>query len=148
MFEHRRRRWPLIALLLGFVALFALGSPASAQDDEVGIFGNVDYEDPESGEDVPVEGVEIDVTGPNGFTNTGLSDAAGDFFIAVPGNGDYLVELYEASLPRRWFANAVGFAHGLLVLVDLAFLHDEVDVEQFLERIDDHDDTHRIYAAL
>ena len=77
-----------------------LASSAQAQDDGAGIFGSLKYEDPETEEDVPVEGVVLEATGEGGFAESGTSDAEGAFRIAVPGDGEYTVTLDTATLPE------------------------------------------------
>jgi len=96
-----RRR--AIRLLLAFVGALLLPgmlpSTAHAQDGPA-IFGSLKYEDPETEEDVPVEGVEVAVAGDGGFAETGTSDADGAFRVPVPGDGAYTVELDTSTLPE------------------------------------------------
>jgi len=76
-----------------------LASSAHAQDDGAGIFGSLKYEDPETEEDVAVEGVAIVVTSADGFEGEGASDADGAFRVEVPSDGTYMVALDVESLP-------------------------------------------------
>ena len=105
-----RRRRNLIGLVAAIVAVLVMSSAstASAQSDDgtdggsddgaagLGIFGQLDYEDPDSGEEVPLEGVTIEVTG----VGTVESDAAGEFRIEVPSPGEYEVILQVDTLPE------------------------------------------------
>lgn len=99
MLGQRIRRKPLAAVLLVVVTILSFGDLVGAQGDEVAIFGTLEYEDPETEEDVPVAGVTLTVEGPDGFTGEGTTDDAGDFRIPVPGNGDYIVTLDVETLP-------------------------------------------------
>lgn len=97
-------------LLIGFAAvtLPLLASPgAHAQEDDSGdggtadteelaVFGSLSYEDPDSGEAVPAAGVTIDVLD----VGTVETDEEGDFRLAVPGPGDYAVEVVVETLPE------------------------------------------------
>jgi neutral amino acid transport system permease protein len=86
----------LFGMLLGLLA----GSPAGAQESEGPvIFGTLDYEDTELEEDIAVEGAVILVEG-DGFSESGTSDSNGEFSIAVPGNGAYIVTLDVETLPE------------------------------------------------
>ena len=99
---HRRHAL-LVAL---FVALFAglWAAPAAAQSDdgsedgagELAIFGMLDYEDPDTGDELPVAGVTVTVEG----VSSAETDANGEFRIIVPGPGDYAVEIDVAKLPE------------------------------------------------
>jgi branched-chain amino acid transport system permease protein len=85
-------------------------SPASAQTDdsdqgdggiqvladELAIFGQLDYEDPETGDEFPAVGVTITVVGV-GAVDT---DDLGEFRLVVPEAGDYSVELDVTTLPE------------------------------------------------
>ena len=93
----RQRLVRLLVLLVAALGLPGmLGSTAHAQDQEPGIFGALRYEDPDSGEDVPVAGVTIDVEG----VGTIESDENGEFRVAVPEPGDYVVTLVVETLPE------------------------------------------------
>lgn len=95
-------RWrpALILALLATVSGAFLGSTASAQqgDDsgELAIFGELDYEDLDSGDEVPVAGVSVEVDGVGAVE----SDADGMFRIVVPGPGEYVVTLDAETLPE------------------------------------------------
>ena len=102
-----RRRRNLLGLVAAIVTMLVMSSASTAgaqtddgSDDEatagLGIFGQLDYEDPDSGEEVPVAGVVIEVAG----VGTVESDAAGEFRIEVPGPGDYEVTLQVDTLPE------------------------------------------------
>jgi neutral amino acid transport system permease protein len=101
------RRWALLVAL--FVALFAglWTSPAAAQSDdstdegagELAIFGVLDYEDPETGDEIPVAGVTVTVDGAGGVT-TVETDANGEFRVVVPEAGDYTVEIDVTQIPE------------------------------------------------
>jgi neutral amino acid transport system permease protein len=78
------------------LCLSAVGASANAQEEgDLGIFGQLDYEDEETGEDIPVVGAIIAVEG----VGTVETDENGDFRIAVPEAGDYSVTLEFESLP-------------------------------------------------
>jgi neutral amino acid transport system permease protein len=88
----------LIGTLLSLLCVSAVGAAANAQEDgDLGIFGQLDYEDEESGEDVPVVGAIIEVEG----VGTVETDENGDFRIVVPGPDDYNVTLDIESLPEE-----------------------------------------------
>lgn len=101
-------RWRPTLLFVLLAAFFAglSASPAAAQDDDEGgiqqladelaVFGQLDYEDPESGDDVSASGVSVIVEGV-GATET---DENGEFRIIVAEPGDYVVELDVATLPE------------------------------------------------
>lgn len=99
---HMGTRWrhSLILALLATLVGVALGTSAAAQDDEApegfGVFGQLDYEDPDSGEDVSVVGVTIEVEG----VGTAETDDNGEFRIVVPAPGDYVVSLDVETLPE------------------------------------------------
>ena len=96
---HSGSRWrytlffALLATLFGALA----ASPASAQDADadIGLFGQLTYEDPETGDDIAAVGVTIDVEG----VGVAETDANGDFRIPVPASGDYVVALDVETLP-------------------------------------------------
>ena len=92
----RRRGRSLLAFVALLLAGLSLGSPASAQDDEVAIIGSLKYADPVSGDDVPAEGVTVEVAD----VGASVSDADGAFRIVVPGNGVYQVTLDVDTLPE------------------------------------------------
>ena len=96
----------MLGLLAAMLAT-VVGSTASAQEgedngssgesaSELAIFGQLDFEDPDSAEDVPAVGVVIDVEGV-GQVET---DQNGEFRIEVPGAGDYVVSLDVETLPE------------------------------------------------
>jgi branched-chain amino acid transport system permease protein len=59
------------------------------------------YQDPDTEERVPAEGVRFTVTTQDGaFVGDGLTDADGNFELAVPGAGTYLLELDPTTLPE------------------------------------------------
>ena len=89
----------MIVVLLAGVFAILLGAPAGAQETDAGIFGSLRYEDPESGDDIAVEGVVIEVAGADEFVLLGTTDADGAFRIVVPGNGTYSVTLDVETLP-------------------------------------------------
>ena len=101
---RRTLLWAFLATMLATV----VGSSAFAQSDdgaddgtggaagELAIFGQLGYEDPESGEETAVVGVTIEVEG----VGTVVSDDNGEFRIVVPGPGDYLVTLDVKTLPE------------------------------------------------
>jgi neutral amino acid transport system permease protein len=88
----------LMAVIVGALLSLLGVSVASAQDasDEIGVFGQLDYEDPESGEDVPAVGVVVTVEG----VGEAETDEEGAFRIVVPEPGDYVVSIDEATLPE------------------------------------------------
>ena len=96
----------MLGLLAAMLAT-VVGSTAFAQEgedngssgesaSELAIFGQLDFEDPDSAEDVPAVGVVIDVEGV-GQVET---DENGEFRIEVPGAGDYVVSLDVETLPE------------------------------------------------
>lgn len=94
-----RKRHLLVLALLATLAGALLSTGASAQTDpaaDVGVFGQLRYEDPESGEDVAVAGVAIDVEG----VGSTATDDNGEFRIDVPEPGDYVVSLDVETLPE------------------------------------------------
>lgn len=99
MHSGSRWRYTLFFTLLATVAGALVGAGASAQEGEpvdVGVFGQLSYEDPESGEDVVVPGVTIEVVG----VGSAETDANGDFRIGVPEPGDYVIQLDVETLPE------------------------------------------------
>jgi neutral amino acid transport system permease protein len=94
----RWRRSVLIALLATILASL-VGATASAQDgsaDELAVFGQLGYVDPETGDDVAASGVTITVDG----VSTADTDDNGEFRIVVPAPGDYVVSLDVETLPE------------------------------------------------
>jgi branched-chain amino acid transport system permease protein len=89
----------LLALLLLPFALVASASPASAATCFAGsaeqgcISGTIRTE-----KDV-VEGVDVHVTGPNGFDETATSDARGKWSVTVTDLGEYIAEVVVETLP-------------------------------------------------
>jgi branched-chain amino acid transport system permease protein len=100
MHSGTRWRYTLLIALLATLAGAFVATTASAQDDtapvDVGVFGLLSYEDAESGEDVPVAGVAIEVAGVGGT----VTDEDGGFRIGVPEPGDYTVTLDVETLPE------------------------------------------------
>jgi len=97
---HSGTRWRYTLLLALLATLFGAlaASPAAAQEDQgddIGVFGQLSFEDFDSGEDIAAVGVTISVDGVAG-TET---DANGEFRIAVPETGDYIVTLEVETLP-------------------------------------------------
>lgn len=97
-------------LLLGFAAVIVpllassgvhaqeddpAGGSTTEQTQELAIFGNLSYEDPDSGDSVAAVAVTIKVDGV-GIIDT---DENGDFRLPVPGPGDYSVEIEVDTLP-------------------------------------------------
>ena len=94
----RRRRMFLFALAAMFLPLL-FGATAGAQSEdgeERAIFGQLSYDDEDSGEEIPAAGVTLDVEG----VGTVVTDADGEFRLGVPGPGDYTVTLEVDSLPE------------------------------------------------
>jgi neutral amino acid transport system permease protein len=94
----RWRRSVLIALLATILASL-IGATASAQDgpaDELAVFGQLGYVDPETGDDVAASGVTITADG----VSTVETDDNGEFRIVVPAPGDYVVSLDVETLPE------------------------------------------------
>lgn len=109
----RERTFAALALLIGIIGL-TVAVPATAAaathgasalvqtTDEEGPFIRgrlIDETDPENPE--PVEGVEVTVSEPSGAEiGTATSNAQGEFAIAVPGSGDYVVTVDTDTLPE------------------------------------------------
>lgn len=92
------RRALTMALFI-VVAFFSILPFASAQEGE-SVTGNIDFDDPESGEEIPAAGVTITVTDADGAeVATTATDETGTFFIELPGPGEYSILLDEATLP-------------------------------------------------
>jgi branched-chain amino acid transport system permease protein len=70
-------------------------APASATATGPVIFGTIT-----TPEDEPVEGVTIDVAGPDGFTGSATTDAEGAWEVQVPSSGTYTIKLDESTLPE------------------------------------------------
>jgi len=88
----------LFALAAMFLPLL-FGATAGAQSEdgeERAIFGQLSYDDEDSGEEIPAAGVTLDVEG----VGTVVTDADGEFRLGVPGPGDYTVTLEVDSLPE------------------------------------------------
>lgn len=91
---HRMRTSLLGVLTLLIVVATPLA--AGAQDDAgQGVFGSLEFEDAETGEDVPVEGAVITVVDVGSVT----SEADGSFRLEVPEAGTYIVEIDIETLP-------------------------------------------------
>jgi branched-chain amino acid transport system permease protein len=95
-----RRLRSLIIVLLGAVGAMLFASTAGAQADDQAIIGTLRYEDAETEEDVPAEGVVILVEGADGYSEEGTSGADGTFRVPVPGDGAYTVTLDIDTLPE------------------------------------------------
>ena len=97
---HSGTRWRYTLLLALLATLFGAltASPASAQDadGEIAVFGQLTYEDPETGDDIAAVGVTIEVEG----VGAADSDGNGDFRIPVPSSGDYTAALVVETLPE------------------------------------------------
>lgn len=93
----RRMTLALLALVAGLLAVLAgptsgpFAVPAAAADYAIGGIITAEGE--------PVTGAIVHVTGPDGFTGDGTSEANGRWTVAVPGPGDYSVELDTGTLP-------------------------------------------------
>lgn len=94
-----RKRYMLLLALLATMAGALLSTSASAQTDpapqDVGVFGQLTYEDPESGDDIAAAGVTIEVEGVGSVE----TDDNGEFRIGVPEPGAYVVSLDVETLP-------------------------------------------------
>ena len=99
MHTGTRWRYTLLFALLATLAGAFVATTASAQGDtdpdDLGVFGQLTFEDETSGEDVPAVGVTIEVAG----VGSAQTDENGDFRIAVPEAGVYVVELDVETLP-------------------------------------------------
>lgn len=86
--------------MLATIAGALVGTAASAQGeqapDDLGVFGQLDYEDPDSGEGFPAVGVTVEVVG----VGSAETDENGEFRIVVPEPGDYIVALDIETLPE------------------------------------------------
>jgi branched-chain amino acid transport system permease protein len=89
----------LIIVLLGTVGAMMFASTAGAQADDQAIIGTLRYEDAETEEDVPAEGVVLLVEGADGYSEEGTSGSDGTFRVPVPGDGSYTVTLDVDTLP-------------------------------------------------
>ncbi len=98
--ERTRLQMMIGAVLAISVALLVFLSPtAGAQDDGQSINGTLQYKD-DSGERIPVEGVEIvlrDAGG--GDLGSVVSGADGTFSLELPGAGDYAASIDVESIP-------------------------------------------------
>ena len=89
----------VLALTLLLLATFA-GAAVAQEGEGPSLEGTIVRED-ESGENVGVEGVEIQVTTVEGEeVGTAVTDAEGAFRFELPGAGDYEALLLEESLPE------------------------------------------------
>jgi branched-chain amino acid transport system permease protein len=78
----------------------ATTAPAGPAEDQQIISGALRYED-ESGEPVPVEGVEITVESADGsFSESAESDEEGRFEVPIPEPGSYTITIDEDGLPE------------------------------------------------
>jgi branched-chain amino acid transport system permease protein len=108
------RRW-VVALVVASATVLALAPAAGAQEpttttpttapaapaeDQQIVSGALRYED-ESGEPVPVEGVEITVESADGsFSESAESDEEGRFEVPIPEPGSYTITIDEDGLPE------------------------------------------------
>jgi branched-chain amino acid transport system permease protein len=108
------RRW-VVALVVASATVLALAPAAGAQEpttttpttapaapaeDQQIVSGALRYED-ESGELVPVEGVEITVESADGsYSESAESDEEGRFEVPVPEPGSYTISIDEDGLPE------------------------------------------------
>lgn len=84
----------LCALVAVLFTVIVSAATANAQDSGENIRGVLRYED------TRIEGVTVTVTTPDGEEiGTAASDAEGMWQVPVPGPGDYVVEIDEATLP-------------------------------------------------
>lgn len=95
-----RKRYMLLLALMATMAGALLSTSASAQSDpapqDVGVFGQLTFEEPESGDDIAAAGVTIEVEG----VGSAETDENGEFRIAVPEPGAYVVSLDIDTLPE------------------------------------------------
>lgn len=93
---QRRIIAALGAVLVAFIALFAFANPATAEGEQIS--GRI--ENRLDGKKIPIAGVTITVTGPDGFEATTTTTADGKWVIPVPAQGDYAVTIDVATLPE------------------------------------------------
>lgn len=89
-------RQGLLAVLIavtGFLGVALLGSPLAHAADAT-LVGSITAPDGSA-----VEGVEITASTEDGFSESGVSDANGEFVIALPGGGTYQVDIDVATIP-------------------------------------------------
>ncbi len=98
MHSGTRWRYTLLLALLATVFAALAASPASAQDSDgdFGLFGQLTYEDLETGDDIAAVGVTIEVEG----VGAADTDDNGEFRIPVPASGDYITALVVDTLPE------------------------------------------------
>lgn len=90
---RRLCRWLVVVCTVG---LLLDAGVAGAQDEEQAFFGTLQYNDPDSNDRVPVEGVTISVAG----VGEAVSAEDGTFRLPVPEPGEYEVELDATTLPE------------------------------------------------
>jgi neutral amino acid transport system permease protein len=94
----------LTLVLLGLLGAMMFGATVVAQTDdpagEQALIGTLRYEDPETDEDVLVEGAVLSVQSVDGYAEEGTTGADGTFRIPVPGDGLYTVTLDIETLPE------------------------------------------------
>ena len=83
----------LVLVLVGFFAAVLMGfGPAQAEGPSItAIVTGADK--------APISGVTVNVTGPDGFTGSGETDAEGQATIEVPAGGKYTATVDVATLP-------------------------------------------------
>lgn len=93
---NRARHVSLAVLIamVGFLGISLLGSTAAHAAD-VSLVGNLTAPDGS-----PVEGVAITASTEDGFSETGITDANGDFVIPLPGGGTYQIDVDVTTLPE------------------------------------------------
>ena len=93
--DARRRRFNLVLGVLAAIGgWLALAQPVAASDTEQAVIGVIQVNDPEAGERIPLEGVEITVEGV-GTVETGPD---GGFRIALSEPGEYVVSIAPETL--------------------------------------------------
>lgn len=96
-----------VGVLALTVAVFAPALPAAAQEDGESVATRLRYEN-ESGERVPVEGARIVVELDSQVVGEGVTDSEGNFQLAVPGPGTYVLRLDLESLPEGVYIRELG----------------------------------------
>lgn len=83
-----------VLIFLGFLAAFlvSMGSAQAQGPSITAIVSNADK--------LPIPGVSVSVSGPDGFTASAETDAEGRATIEVPTTGSYTVSVDEATLPE------------------------------------------------